>query len=202
MESFLGRKKHFQYSLSLWQIGSIAGLFFLLPYIAWEVYWYCKVGMAAIKLHTYLVGAVVLVWLILMPGGLSGFIRKNMLLGLAYILLCLLIGEVHPFTRVPMYNKFDDYAYSFKLTDSDDQLIPISKYYRISSAGLGHKYSLFMQNPEALAYSGRELLNQLQESRKAKPPADSLRLYLVRHYLTNDSLLQTETLMYADKAWQ
>src|SRR4051812_49033319 len=107
MENFLGRKRQFQYTLSYWQLGAIVGMCLLVPYALWEAYWFMQVGAAAIKLHTYVVIAAVLFWLVLMPGIFSGFVRKNMLLALAYIAACLLIGEVHPFTRVPMYNKFD-----------------------------------------------------------------------------------------------
>lgn len=213
MLNFLKKKREYRFSLSLWQLGSIAGILFLIPYVAWEAFWYTRVGMVAIKPHTWVVLALVIIWVLLAPNSAVDFIRKNLLLGLLYIALCLLIGEVHPFTKVRMYSKFVNYAYSFKLTDNNEKQIPIIRYYNLSSGGLSHKYFTLMdqhhqgygygtESPETLATAGRELLKELQQSKKSNPPADSLKLYLVYHYLRNDSLLCTEKLMYADRAIQ
>lgn len=213
MEDFLNRKRQFRFSLTLWQFGLIAGMALLLPYAVWEMYWYRQVGMAAIKWHTYLAFFAVLFWLLLMPVSFLSSVRNKMMLALVYLILCLIIGEAHPFTRVSMYNNFTKYAYSFKLTDNKENLIPFEKYYRVSSSALAHKFVVIAQEltpawaygsetPETLAIIGRELLKELQESKKTTPPADTLRLYLVRHYMYSDSLMKTEKLIYADRVWQ
>ena len=209
----LYKKRQISFSLSIWQIASLAGLVLLVPYIAWEVFWYNKVGIAAIKPHTHVVGAVVFIWLFTIPVARISFIRKNLMIGIIYLILCLLIGEIHPFTLMPMYNKFVNYAYSFKLTDKEGKVIPVSSYYSITCGSLAHKFyaisnSLAVncgfekETTQELRIIGKKLLKELEASRKTNPPADTICLYLVNHSFENDSIVKTEKLMYAAKVGQ
>ncbi len=185
----------------------------LIPYIGWELFWYKKVGMAAIKPHTYAVGSVVFVWLFTIPLKFRGFIKKNLMIGIIYLILCLLIGEIHPFTLMPMYNKFVNYAYSFKVTDKEGKVIPVSSYYSTTCGSLAHKfyaiaqtfginYGFDSETPQELQLIGKQLLKELQASRKTNPQADTIYLYLVNHSFENDSIVKTERLMYAAKVGQ
>jgi hypothetical protein len=184
----------------------------LIPYTAWEIFWYLKVGQDAIKPHTWAVGTITIIWILLAPVSVIDFIRKNILLGAVYVVLCILIGEVHPFTKVAMYDKFINYAYSFKLTDNKEQVIPLTGYFRITSGSISHKYFTVMQqrgleygfgkeSDSTLKAVGAVLLQDVKSRKKTKPiPSDSLRLYLVYYSLEHDSIRQIERLMYADKS--
>lgn len=209
----LYKKRQINFSLSIWQIASLAGAMLLVLYIAWELFWYNQVGMAAIKQHTYIVGGVILLWLFTIPVSFIGFIRKSLMLGLVYLILCLLIGEVHPFTKMPMYDRFVNYAYSFKVTDKAGNIIPANRHYRVNCGSLAHKFYVICntlqvncgfekETTQELQLVGKQLLKELEASRKTNPPADTICLYLVNHYFDNDSIVKTERLMYAAKVGQ
>ncbi len=209
----LYKKRQISFSLSIWQIVSLAGLALLVPYIAWELFWYTQVGMAAIKPHTYIVGILVFVWLFTIPVACISFIRKNLMVGIIYLILCLLVGETHPFTLMPMYNKFINYAYSFKVTDKEGKIIPVKQYYNTNCGSLAHKYYAIAQSlginygfeketPKELELTGKQMLKELQERKKMNPPVDTICLYLVNHSFRNDSIVKTEKLMYAAKVGQ
>lgn len=209
----LYKKRQISISLSVWQMASLAAGILLMLYIIWESFWYKQVGMVAIKPHTYVVGFVVFVWLFTIPVSFIGFIRKNLMLGLVYLILCMLIGEVHPFTQMPMYNKFVNYAYSFKVTDKEGKVIPVNRHYRANCGSLAHKFYAISnslgvncgfekETTLELQLIGKQLMKELQASRKTNPPADTICLYLVNHSFENDSIVKTERLMYAAKVGQ
>jgi hypothetical protein len=212
MFDFLKQRKYIRVSLTVYQIGTILWLLLLVPYVAWEVFWYVRVGEDAIKWHTWVVGTITIIWILLAPVSVVDFIRKNILLGAFYIVLCILIGEVHPFTKVSMYNKFVNYAYAFKLTDSNDSIIPIKQNFDWGAGALSHKYSNFMaahhfeygnnvESDSSLQLAGKQLLTELKRSKKLKVTIpDSLKLYLVSYSLAGDSVIEEQKLLYADKS--
>jgi len=57
-----------------------------------------------------------------------------------YVGLSLAIGEVHPFTKVPMYSSFQSEITIFSLQDTSGNLIPFNNYSKLSSGAVMHKY--------------------------------------------------------------
>lgn len=193
-------------------------------YISWEVYWYIKVGPWAIKWHTYLVTAFLAVALFIfvtyilhqkfdllrLAKLITSFMRKWGVvagIGISYIILCLLIKEQHPFTLVPMYNHFEDYAYSIRLTDSKGSLIPLQTYYRLNGGDLTHKYYTIKdkvtvnctpraETVEDLHKIGRLMMDDLLRSEKKKPAVAGLQLHLICHYMVGDSILTDDRIIY------
>lgn len=206
----LDKKISFQLSLSLWQWLLLAEAALLVAYACWEIYWYTKVGTAAIKWHTYFAtGAFIFSLLFLLPFRQVAIIKQHSWLFGCYAGLSLLIGEVHPFSTVPMYTSFPNYAYSFKLTTTKGQLTPITKYYHSSSDELSHQFYTIASNlhisnadfedPNNLRTIGKIMFANLQANVKNTPPADSLQLYLVTYTRSQNTITTKETLLYADR---
>lgn len=205
----LDKKISFQLSLSVWQWLLLAEAALLIVYACWEIYWYTKVGAAAIKWHTYFaLGALSFSLLFLLPFKQVSSIRQRSWLFASYAGLSLLIGEIHPFTTVPMYTTFPNYAYSFKLTDTKGNLIPIAKYYHSSSDELSHQFSNIANNLHLsstdyedsynMRIIGKMLFTGMRMNVKNTPPVDSIQLYLVSYTRNNGNITAKETLMYAD----
>jgi hypothetical protein len=112
------------------------------------------------------------------------WVKKHYLrfaVGGIYLGLCLWIGEVHPFTLVPMYNSFPNYGYAFYITDEHNKVLPIKKYFSYQSGNLGHYYN-------AMA--------QLAEKCYKLPSAEAIVLHRACFTLVNDSIEQHDVVMH------
>ena len=56
-----------------------------------------------------------------------------------YLIGLILFGEVHPFSKFPMYSSFENWAYAFYITDANDSLIHCVKLHTIGG-NLGHNF--------------------------------------------------------------
>jgi hypothetical protein len=134
-------------------------------------------------------------------------LSKNISFGLCYLILCLMVGEVHPFTVVPMYNNFPNWAYAFFVTDIEGKLLPGVKYFKTSSADLSHRYWAICERDritcgnqtetkEELRKVGEVMLKDLMNNNLREFPSDTIQLHRVSYYFQNDSILSTNVLMY------
>jgi len=138
------------------------------------------------------------------------FIKQNIVLGLGYIMFCLLIGEVHPFTLVPMYSSFPSWAYSFYLSDDDNRLLPLANYFNCGDDALSHYYSNICERKH-IAYGnqaetksqleniGEQMINQLQSHQYKSIQKPTIRLHRVCYFLRNNSITSTDIIMYERK---
>lgn len=123
-------------------------------------------------------------------------------LGIGYLLLSLTIGEVHPFTLVPMYNHFPNWSYAFYLTDEKNQLIPLKEHFRYSAGNFGHHFCAVAED-ENISYGerresdselnliGEKMLLKLSGQCYKKTEAEEVRLHRLCFYWEGDSV-QTE----------
>ena len=208
---FLHKKITIHISLSVWQAFAIAALTLLLFYTGWEVYWYQKVGLAAIKWHTWgVLSIIIFVLFVVLPFSLFATLRKNFAVGFIYLLLCLMIGETHPFSLVEMYNSFPNFARTFLLTDSHENVLPFNEYYWLNSSDLSHKYTTAVElieskkpgqklTPDDLQKVGEIMMKALLDNSKKPVKTDSIKLYLITNYMSNDSVQTDKQLLYATK---
>lgn len=127
---------------------------------------------------------------------------KHIWLAALYIGLSLWIyNEVHPFTRMPMYDYPSDKAYTFKLTDTNGVLIPTKQITMTNPGRLSHIYSAvcsqlsidFETNNQAqLQTIGRQLYSGLH----LKPNAPPLQIHRITILRAGDSLIQHSVLMF------
>lgn len=129
------------------------------------------------------------------------------IVGGIYIMLSLLLGELHPFTLVPMYNSIPNYAYSFYLSDSSNHLLPLGDYYYLANDELSHKYTTICEREhikhgdqqetmQQLQIVGNAMFGKMKEYQRKKLPAGSIRLHRVCYFLRNDSILQSDLVMF------
>lgn len=75
-------------------------------------------------------------------------IRSNnlnrMWIGTLYFLIGAIVGEVHPFTTLPMYKKIRDVATVFYLEDGAGKVIPLSTISRLPSAFINKAFSNYL----------------------------------------------------------
>jgi hypothetical protein len=57
-----------------------------------------------------------------------------------YIVLSLMMGEVHPFSRYEMYSSFPSTAFCLSVTDTNGKLLPVKQYFDYSAFTLLHNY--------------------------------------------------------------
>lgn len=65
---------------------------------------------------------------------------RNCILMIAYIALAWFVGEVHPFSRFPMYDQFPASAKAFQLKDSKGEVVSMKKVLGIGAADFSHNY--------------------------------------------------------------
>lgn len=128
-------------------------------------------------------------------------------IGALYLLLSLFIGEQHPFTRVPMYSSFPNYAYSFYLSDSANNLLPLATYYHLADDELSHHYSSICEgkkNPygnqietaEQLQSVGKLMFEKLKPYQYASLSTEKMRLHRVCYYLSENKIRQTDIVLF------
>jgi hypothetical protein len=129
------------------------------------------------------------------------------LLGVVYILLSLVIGEVHPFTTVPMYNKFPNYAYAYYVSDENGKMLPVGSYFNYNAGNLSHNYVAIceskkiihgyeVETQDQLSQVGKEMLEQLIAYRRDSIPAKILQMHRVNYFLEKDSIKTKDVVMY------
>ena len=130
-------------------------------------------------------------------------IYQNIWLSALYIGISLWVyQEVHPFTRMPMYDYPSDNAYTFKLTDTNGVLIPTKQITITNPGRLSHIYSTvctelsidFETNNQAqLQAIGKHLYTGLH----LKPNTPPLQIHRVQIRWTGDSLIQNSVFMFS-----
>ncbi len=125
-------------------------------------------------------------------------------IGVCYVVLSLLIGECHPFSKESMYDSFPDRSYTFYLSDTRGQLLPLKKYYHFTTNELTHVYNAICESrdlngdreAEQMQSIGMTLMEELNRRRFAAVPTDSIQLHQVNYFLQNDSIHTKDILMY------
>lgn len=122
-----------------------------------------------------------------------------------YVVLSLLVGEVHPFTRVSMYDSFPNWAYVFYLKDGQGNILFFRKEKRlpVDAGGLAHTFYSY-NNQHGIVYgNGNEDEQRLlevgnymaQSVRDAWPPTEPHPQEIVvvrRHLYYRDKLMREE----------
>lgn len=120
---------------------------------------------------------------------------KNYSLFLFYVLVSLLIGEFHPFSRYEMYNSFPPTALAFMLTTPNGNIIPLKEYFHYKTADLSHNYSA-LQAEGIEKNKGRQLFEQLLTYRFKALPFDTVVLQKTELQFTKEKLNVVNTPVY------
>ena len=127
--------------------------------------------------------------------------------GIVYLLLCLTIGEVHPFTLLPMYNTFPNWAYTFYVSDSRGSLLQNDKYFTIPADGLAHLYySICEKEGVAQGYekettaelkkAGEIMMETLVLNPLSPFTGDTLQLHRVCYSINEDSIQSNNIIIH------
>ena len=123
------------------------------------------------------------------------FLVSRFSFGIVYIALSLLIGECHPFSLVSMYDRFPNYACTYYLTDFNQKLIPLKIHFDYNTNNLTHFHGS-AQSKEPSTIVGKSMMRDLLLHIKNKEVIDSLQLHQVCFSLENDSIVETDEIIY------
>ncbi len=140
-------------------------------------------------------------------GSMVDFIRKNLIVGIIYLSLCLILGENHPFSLVPMYNKFPNSANVIHFCDGQGKIVPSVKQFHIKSADLAHQYSTICERNNLPPFAEPDSVGQLPNAGKilfdktlAESPHNGftgdLQIRRLCYYMQNDSIYSRDIIMY------
>ena len=129
---------------------------------------------------------------------------KSYALAIVYILISLFVGECHPFTRVPMYNSFPNYAYAFYLADSTDKP---AFFYKYISSDLSHQYFSIAQRlnirnghqvetSEELTRIGKIMMENIINNDSKNFPKGRMELRRVAFAFEGDSIVKKDLILY------
>jgi hypothetical protein len=135
------------------------------------------------------------------------FFKQNILFGLCYVILSLLIGDCHPFSLVSMYDSFPESATTFYLSDKKGKLLPLKSYYHYGTGDLTHFYGAFCesknfsreeeaQSPAQLNAIGEAMISELEQHKFAALPADTVQVHQVYYFFKDGSLHQKDNVIY------
>ena len=115
----------------------------------------------------------------------------------------LIFGEIHPFSRYPMYSSFPNWSYVFYITDKHDKIIPFETM-NIYGAEVSHLYYFisedlqilcgnFQESKEDLDLLGTKMIEIIKVQTDFDHPF--IKLYRCGYYLENDSIIRIDQLM-------
>ncbi len=131
-------------------------------------------------------------------------ITKSTYIGLlSYVILSLLIGEFHPFSRAEMYDHFPDSSELIALTDSNGKAIALKEFFGYNIGDLTHnqtviKNTLSRTLPSEAADStlGVLLWRQLVAYQKKPLPNTPLQIRRIYYTTCNDKIVSSSKVLY------
>jgi hypothetical protein len=128
------------------------------------------------------------------------FVMKGVFLFALYVGLSLMLDEFHPFSRFPMYDSFPNYAYSFYIADSKDELVPFREDFRTQANEISHMYceicdehkfarGFGQETEQQLNIVGQELLTYILHARKKPLTMDSLSIHRVYYQFEEGKII-------------
>lgn len=124
-----------------------------------------------------------------------------------YIILSLLLPEVQPFSRYPMYSQFPDHAQTFLIRDEHGKMVPLHRYFTPGAADLSHLYYHLMaqypvsssdQSVQASIDStvGRALYQLLLANQTARPGIDTIYVNMQTIHISSGQFYTNEITLY------
>ncbi len=131
---------------------------------------------------------------------------KIIAVAILYIGCSIVLGEIHPFSRFPMYNSFPNWSYAFYLADKDGKLIP-SKEFKTTGGKMGHtfysicearkiNYGYAVETEAELQSIGKEMLDLILANNNHSKEFPYLALHRLHYFYQNDTIKQTNTIIY------
>ncbi len=134
---------------------------------------------------------------------------RGIILGLLYVAASIIIGEQHPFTLVPMYNGFPNYAYSFSMTTADGTLLPFNVYFDCKDDFPSHLYGSICdkmginagnetETDMQLKRVGEAMLLSLKRYSTQPLPKGEIQLHRICYYSENELIKSSAKKMYSE----
>lgn len=134
---------------------------------------------------------------------------KSYSIAICYLLISLFKGEFHPFTRVPMYNSFPNYAYIFYITDAMGKNLCVTNEH-LNSGYLSHiycsitsKYHLFYgfrkETKAEMNFVAQKMFENFKNERNIILPKGDIHLIRISFSIENEKLYKQNDLIYTYK---
>jgi hypothetical protein len=122
--------------------------------------------------------------------------------GLLYVVLSLIIGEYHPFSRETMYDSFPNLAIVCYLRNSQGEIVPVKKKFHYTADNITHNYWNILEkiadkNKEmSLKEVGANLWTQIAPHAYHSTILDGLAIHRISFFIRNDSIIQNDEILY------
>lgn len=128
---------------------------------------------------------------------------KKSILFFVYIIISLVIGEFHPFSRYQMYDSFPLSATSFFLSKPDGKIIPLQEYFNYKTADISHNYATIKAIKKDIGEEGIGdiLMQQLLTYRKEGLYFDTIVLNKINFVSSGQKFIQRASILsrYTEK---
>lgn len=132
---------------------------------------------------------------------------KFVAVAVLYMFCSVFIGEIHPFSRFPMYNSFPNWSYAFYLTDENNKLIPANEL-NTNGGKMGHTFYSICETKKINYGDGKESKKELQNigkemidlillnNKKAIKKRSKIALHRVYFYYQKDTIRNINKIIY------
>jgi len=132
------------------------------------------------------------------------FLLKHSLFGFFYIIISLLVGEFHPFSRETMYDSFPNLAVTFYLSDSTGNCLPVKKFFAYNTDAITHNYHNIeermgyqkAETKQGLHEVGREMWLQIVPHALTSTVTHGVAIHRVSYFMLNNTLQQNDEILY------
>lgn len=136
----------------------------------------------------------------------NNLILNKFSIAIGYFSISLFVGEWHPFTQVPMYNSFPNYAYAFYLADSTHRPL-ISLPGKYNSGFISHQYSSIAESKnifhgqcaetkEQNQLIGKVILDAFLNDPQKELPEGEIELHRISFVFVNDHIVKNDLILY------
>lgn len=141
---------------------------------------------------------------------LGGALR-SLTLGICYVILSLCIGECHPFSREPMYDRFPAQAYTFYISDSQNAVLPLARYTHMTTDAITHFFNAWcehrnistdslVKNERLYEEAGNAIATEIRKHQYPERPLGNFTVHEVFYAVQDDTIMHIDKSMYESRA--
>jgi len=135
--------------------------------------------------------------------------RSNKLLRLGpamfYIVLSLILGEVHPFSKFEMYDYFPSSALAFNLREPNGKMLAVNRYFNYRTADISHNYvaandkyrGIEQDSLKRRILVGESIMTQIRSHSTLQLPNDTVILNMVHIFIGQNGPILKEQSIYS-----
>jgi len=122
-----------------------------------------------------------------------------------YIVLSLILGEVHPFSKFEMYDYFPSSALAFNLREPNGKMLAVNRYFNYRTADISHNYvaandkyrGIEQDSLKRRILVGESIMTQIRSHSTLQLPNDTVILNMVHIFIGQNGPILKEQSIYS-----